>query len=244
MNATRPCNPRPARLTRRADPQPHPAAAGWAGTERLGVVHRAAAAAVDGQSASEGARRCRLGVVASRRHEQRLRHVPRGARCIVAPAVDRWCANRSGPSAAALQDQRRLQAAMSARRSKSVEFFTSSAGQWDRVRDEMFGDRFHLAALAGIGRSRRNGRRPRLRHRPGQRRDRTVRRARHRRGQLGRDAPGRAQATSESPQRRTATRRTRGAADRRQPCSTCDGDAGAAPCPRTGPRPRGGRARR
>jgi len=55
-----------------------------------------------------------------------------------------------GPSAAAGQDQRRLHAAMAARRSKSVEFFTSSAGQWDRVRDEMFGDRFHLAALAAF----------------------------------------------------------------------------------------------
>jgi ubiquinone/menaquinone biosynthesis C-methylase UbiE/DNA-binding transcriptional ArsR family regulator len=54
------------------------------------------------------------------------------------------------PSAAALQDQRRLQAAVAARRSKSVEFFTSSAGQWDRMRDELFGDRFHLAALAAF----------------------------------------------------------------------------------------------
>ncbi len=53
-------------------------------------------------------------------------------------------------TAAALQDQRRLLAAMSARRSKSVEFFTSSAGQWDRMREEMFGDRFHLAALAAL----------------------------------------------------------------------------------------------
>jgi len=55
-----------------------------------------------------------------------------------------------GASAAAQQDQRRLAAALSARRSKSVEFFSSSAGQWDRVRDEMFGDRFHLAALAAF----------------------------------------------------------------------------------------------
>jgi ubiquinone/menaquinone biosynthesis C-methylase UbiE/DNA-binding transcriptional ArsR family regulator len=54
------------------------------------------------------------------------------------------------PSPAARQDQRRLHAAMAARRSKSAEFFTSSAGQWDRVRDEMFGDRFHLAALAAF----------------------------------------------------------------------------------------------
>jgi ubiquinone/menaquinone biosynthesis C-methylase UbiE len=55
-----------------------------------------------------------------------------------------------GPSAAAVQDQRRLHSAMAARRSKSVEFFTSSAGQWDRMRDEMFGNRFHLAAFAAF----------------------------------------------------------------------------------------------
>ena len=55
-----------------------------------------------------------------------------------------------GASATARQDQRRLQVALAARRSKSVEFFTSSAGQWDHVRGEMFGDRFHLAALAAF----------------------------------------------------------------------------------------------
>jgi ubiquinone/menaquinone biosynthesis C-methylase UbiE len=55
-----------------------------------------------------------------------------------------------GPSPAAAQDQRRLQAALAARRTKSQEFFSSSAGQWDHVRDELFGDRFHLAALAAF----------------------------------------------------------------------------------------------
>src|SRR3954449_153269 len=59
-----------------------------------------------------------------------------------------------GPSPAAAQDQRRLQAAMTERRTKSQEFFSSSAGQWDRVRDELFGDRFHLAALAACADSR------------------------------------------------------------------------------------------
>ena len=55
-----------------------------------------------------------------------------------------------GSSPAAAQDQRRLQAALAERRTKSQEFFSSSAGQWDRVRDELFGDRFHLAALAAF----------------------------------------------------------------------------------------------
>src|SRR5262249_5134093 len=51
---------------------------------------------------------------------------------------------------AAAQDQRRLESALAARRTKSQEFFSSGAGQWDRLRDELFGDRFHLAALAAL----------------------------------------------------------------------------------------------
>ena len=51
---------------------------------------------------------------------------------------------------AASEDQRRLQIALAARRTKSQEFFSSSAGQWDRLRDELFGDRFHLAALGAF----------------------------------------------------------------------------------------------
>jgi ArsR family transcriptional regulator len=55
-----------------------------------------------------------------------------------------------GPSPAASQDQRRVQAALADRRTKSQEFFSSSAGQWDRLRDELYGERFHLGALAAL----------------------------------------------------------------------------------------------
>lgn len=55
-----------------------------------------------------------------------------------------------GVTPAALEDQRRLHTALDERRSKSQEFFASSAGQWDRLRDELFGDRFHLAAVAAL----------------------------------------------------------------------------------------------
>src|SRR5437899_11214873 len=55
-----------------------------------------------------------------------------------------------GPMPAAAQDQRRLQAALAERRTKSQEFFSSSAGQWDRMRDELFGERVHLPALAAL----------------------------------------------------------------------------------------------
>ena len=95
-----------------------------------------------------------------------------------------------GPSPAAAQDQRRLQAALAERRTKSQEFFSSSAGQWDRLRDELFGDRFHLAALAALAEADVDGRRSGLRHRPGERGARAVRRARHRGRRVGGDAAG------------------------------------------------------
>jgi len=52
-----------------------------------------------------------------------------------------------GPTPAAMHDQRRAQTVLAERRTKSQEFFSSSAGQWDRLRDDLFGERFHLAAL-------------------------------------------------------------------------------------------------
>jgi ubiquinone/menaquinone biosynthesis C-methylase UbiE len=69
-----------------------------------------------------------------------------------APTRRLWSLVREqvGPTPVAAQDQRRLQAALAERRTKSQEFFSSSAGQWDRVRDELFGDRFHLTALAAF----------------------------------------------------------------------------------------------
>ncbi len=69
-----------------------------------------------------------------------------------APARKLWLLVREqvGPSTAAAQDQRRLHTVLADRRTKSQEFFSSTAAQWDRVREELFGDRFHLAALAGF----------------------------------------------------------------------------------------------
>src|SRR5437870_2832220 len=69
------------------------------------------------------------------------------------PAARRlWALVREqvGATAAAGQDHRRLQTVLAERRTKSQEFFSSSAGQWDRLRDDLFGDRGHLAALAGL----------------------------------------------------------------------------------------------
>src|SRR6266536_2301601 len=58
-----------------------------------------------------------------------------------------------GSTAAAAQDQSRLRAALSERSTQSQEFFSSSAGQWDRMRDDLFGDRVHLAALGALAKS-------------------------------------------------------------------------------------------
>ena len=44
-------------------------------------------------------------------------------------------------------DERRLKSVLTRRRSKSEEFFASASGQWDHLRSELFGDRFHLHAL-------------------------------------------------------------------------------------------------
>ena len=48
------------------------------------------------------------------------------------------------------QDERRLKSVLSRRRSKSEEFFASASGQWDRLRTDLFGDRFHLQALVAL----------------------------------------------------------------------------------------------
>jgi ubiquinone/menaquinone biosynthesis C-methylase UbiE len=66
-----------------------------------------------------------------------------------APARRLWALVREqvGPTPAAVNDGRRVQTILDERRTKSQEFFSSSAGQWDRVRDDLFGERFHLAAL-------------------------------------------------------------------------------------------------
>ena len=55
-----------------------------------------------------------------------------------------------GPTPAAVHDQRRVQTVLAERRTKSEEFFSSAAGQWDRMRDDLFGERAHLAALAAF----------------------------------------------------------------------------------------------
>ena len=68
------------------------------------------------------------------------------------PARKLWTLVRDqvSASAAAAQDQRRLDATLAAKRTRTQEFFSSSAGQWDRVRAELFGEGCHLAAFGAL----------------------------------------------------------------------------------------------
>jgi ubiquinone/menaquinone biosynthesis C-methylase UbiE/DNA-binding transcriptional ArsR family regulator len=48
------------------------------------------------------------------------------------------------------QDARRLRGVLGRRQSKSQEFFASAAGQWDRLRQDLFGRASYLHALPGL----------------------------------------------------------------------------------------------
>ena len=79
----------------------------------------------------------------------RLYSMPRGRDA----AVQRlWLVVRDqvGATRVAVQDHQRLQGVLADRRTKSQEFFASAAGQWDRLREELFGSTFHLHAMPGL----------------------------------------------------------------------------------------------
>jgi ArsR family transcriptional regulator len=55
----------------------------------------------------------------------------------------------AGTSAAG-QDERRLRGVLARRRAKSQEFFATAAGDWDRLRGDLFGDTFFLWGVLGL----------------------------------------------------------------------------------------------
>src|SRR5262249_55369050 len=57
---------------------------------------------------------------------------------------------QAASSATLAHDDRRLKHVLARRRTQSEVFFSSSAGQWDRLREELFGATSHLKALAGL----------------------------------------------------------------------------------------------
>ena len=50
----------------------------------------------------------------------------------------------------AAQDERRLKSVLARRAARSQTFFASSASQWDRLREELFGEHFYLTSLLGL----------------------------------------------------------------------------------------------
>ncbi len=56
----------------------------------------------------------------------------------------------AGASAAAEQDDRRLEGVLKERQSRSKAFFSSAAGKWDALRRELYGEGFDLAGLMGL----------------------------------------------------------------------------------------------
>jgi ArsR family transcriptional regulator len=50
----------------------------------------------------------------------------------------------------AAHDERRLRGVLARRRAKSQAFFATAAGQWDRLREDLFGDTFYLWAVLGL----------------------------------------------------------------------------------------------
>lgn len=68
------------------------------------------------------------------------------------PHAQLWALTRTqleGKSATA-QDLRRLERVLAERRAASEHFFASSSGQWDKLREELFGADFAFRALAGL----------------------------------------------------------------------------------------------
>ncbi len=67
-------------------------------------------------------------------------------------AVQLWGVVRGdvAASAEAREDSRRLKGILTRRRTRSQEFFDSSAGRWDEIRAQLFGDRADLPALLAL----------------------------------------------------------------------------------------------
>src|SRR5437870_1288383 len=57
---------------------------------------------------------------------------------------------QASSSATLAHDERRLKQVLTRRRTQSEAFFSSSAGQWDRLREDLFGPTSHLRALLGL----------------------------------------------------------------------------------------------
>ena len=147
-----PPHPRSPGVARRHHAQPH-AAARSTGSE-LTVSELCAVMQLPQSTVSRHLKALGDGgwiTLARRRHEPPLHDDARRPRRRPRGGCGCWCASRSARRRRPRAGSAAAPGARSAeRRTTSQEFFSSSAGQWDRLRDELFGDRFHLAALAAL----------------------------------------------------------------------------------------------
>ena len=89
-------------------------------------------------------------IVSRRDGTRRLYQMPRGNGDSPAGELWRLARRQLDGTPAAEEDSRRLASVLAERRTRSREFFDSADGQWDRLRDELFGNRFYLFGLAGL----------------------------------------------------------------------------------------------
>ena len=91
------------------------------------------------------------GWVASRRDgTSHYYYLPEGAEGSAIPQLWSIVREEIAETPAAIQDFKRLESTWAARRSKSQEFFASAAGEWDRLRTELFGQHFYSHSLLGL----------------------------------------------------------------------------------------------
>jgi ArsR family transcriptional regulator len=71
---------------------------------------------------------------------------------LASPARELWslAAEEVATTSPAQEDARRLAHVLAERRTRSREFFSAAGARWDRLRDELFGQRFYLLALLGL----------------------------------------------------------------------------------------------
>jgi ubiquinone/menaquinone biosynthesis C-methylase UbiE len=81
----------------------------------------------------------------SRRYRMRLARLDEGAQRLWEVVKEQVVGH-----VAALQDRERLAAVLAERRSRSQQFFSSAAAEWDRMRVELFGVRAEVLGLLGL----------------------------------------------------------------------------------------------
>lgn len=89
-------------------------------------------------------------VVSRKDGTSRFYHLADGGDELALPRLWNIVRDEIAESPAAAQDSKRLESALSARRSKSEAFFASAAGEWDRLRAELFGTHFYAQSLLAL----------------------------------------------------------------------------------------------